>query len=82
MTSPTPIAPTTDALREALAPFLDDVPEDDDNLMDFGLTSIAAMQLVGEWRAAGHAVSFVDLAKNPTIAGICALFTERSRSHG
>lgn len=58
-----------EGLRAALAGSLDETPGDDDNLLDFGLDSIAVMQLVGAWKAAGIDVSFVELSKRPTING-------------
>jgi len=64
---------TKDALRARLVSFLDDTPEDGDNLIDFGLDSIAVMKLVEEWKAAGLTVSFAELAMAPTIDGWWAL---------
>lgn len=58
-----------EGLRAALAGSLDETPGDDDNLLDFGLDSIAVMQLVGAWKAAGIDVSFVEMSKRPTING-------------
>ncbi|WP_199699590.1 phosphopantetheine-binding protein [Notoacmeibacter ruber] len=66
------------SLREQLSRFLDEEPEDDDNLMDFGLTSIGAMKLVSEWKAAGIPVSFPELASNPTIDGIWDLLQAKA----
>lgn len=58
-----------EGLRAALAGSLDETPGDDDNLLDFGLDSIAVMQLVGAWKAAGIDVNFVEMSKRPTING-------------
>lgn len=60
-------------LRAQLRPFLDEEPGDGDNLMDYGLTSIAAMQLVAQWKTAAIPVTFMDLAREPTIDGLWAL---------
>ena len=68
------VLPSKDALRAQLRPFLEEEPGDADNLMDFGLTSIDAMQLVTEWQKAAIPVTFMDLAREPTIDGLWALF--------
>lgn len=39
----------------------------DDNLLDCGLDSVRIMSLVESWRAAGHDVTFVQLAQTPTL---------------
>ncbi|WP_157660797.1 isochorismatase family protein [Burkholderia ubonensis] len=38
-----------------------------DNLLDCGLDSVRLMMLVETWRAAGHDVTFVQLAEQPTL---------------
>ena len=65
-------------LRQQVRRFLDDEPADDDNLMDFGLNSIAAMQLVAEWKRADIEVNFVELARHPTIDGMWELLRQKS----
>lgn len=67
-----------DALRSQLRRFLDEEPADDDNLMDFGLNSIAAMQLVNEWKAARMEVSFVEFARCATIDALWDLLKRKS----
>lgn len=74
------IALSEDALRQQLLRFLDEEPGSDDNLMDFGLNSIAAMQLVAEWKALNIDVSFAELAKTPTINGLWALLQHKMRT--
>lgn len=71
-----------ETLREQLNRFLDEQPEDDDNLMDFGLTSIAVMQLVSEWKEVGVAVSFAELATEPTLSGMWKLLQSKSANYG
>lgn len=41
---------------------------DDDNLIELGLNSIAMMALAGGWRKQGIAVTFAQLAAEPTVA--------------
>ncbi|GAB4065066.1 hypothetical protein KHC28_01785 [Ancylobacter sonchi] len=66
-----------DALRVQLMRFLDEEPEDDDNLMDYGLNSITAMQLVTEWKAAAIDVSFVEFARCLTLGTLWALLESK-----
>jgi bifunctional isochorismate lyase / aryl carrier protein len=57
------------ALRAHVGELLGEPPADDrENLLDLGLDSIRLMSLVEHLRAAGHDVTFVDLAERPTIA--------------
>ncbi|MCW2246587.1 bifunctional isochorismate lyase/aryl carrier protein [Azospirillum fermentarium] len=70
---------TKDALRARLLSVLDDAPGDGDNLLDFGLDSIAVMKLVEEWKAAGLTVGFAELAMAPTIDGWWALLDGKQR---
>ena len=69
---------TIESLRTQVGRFLDEEPQDDDNLMDFGLTSIAVMQLVWEWKEAGIAVSFTELATEPTLSGMWRLLQAKA----
>ncbi|HEH9416577.1 TPA: isochorismatase family protein [Aeromonas sobria] len=43
-------------------------PTEDDNLLDYGLDSLAVMGLVEEWRQQGVVVELAELARNPTLA--------------
>lgn len=56
-------------LREIVLPLLDesDIPEDDENLIDYGLDSVRMMALAARWRKIHADIDFVMLAKNPTI---------------
>ena len=76
-----------EGLRRILLASLDDtsgdeVPGDDDNLMDFGLDSIAVMQVVDRWKAAGVEVGFAELAAQPSINGWWALIEPRLAASG
>ncbi|QCN98440.1 isochorismatase family protein (plasmid) [Azospirillum argentinense] len=71
-----------DGLRHILLASLDEVPGDDDNLMDFGLDSIAVMQVVDRWKAAGVEVGFAELAAQPSINGWWALIEPRLAASG
>lgn len=39
----------------------------DDNLLDYGLDSLAVMLLIAQWRQHGLVVELADLARNPTL---------------
>jgi len=64
---------TIDQLRTEVAEVLGEPVADDDDLLDAGLDSIRLMALVERLRAAGHEVSFVELAEQPTVAAWAAL---------
>ncbi|GAA3738554.1 amino acid adenylation domain-containing protein [Streptomyces tremellae] len=46
----------------------DEIPEESDNLIEWGLDSIGLMRLAARWRREGIDVSFGDLAVQPTLA--------------
>ena len=71
-----------DGLRRILLASLDETPGDDDNLLDFGLDSIAVMQVVDRWKAAGVEVGFAELAAEPSINGWWALIQPRLAAAG
>lgn len=71
-----------EGLRRILLASLDEAPGDDDNLMDFGLDSIAVMQVVDRWKAAGVEVGFAELAAQPSINGWWALIEPRLAASG
>ena len=50
---------------------------DDDNLMDLGLDSMRAMNLVVKWEEAGVPLDFTDLAEAMTLAGLWAALGAR-----
>ncbi|MBK4714694.1 MULTISPECIES: isochorismatase [Tenebrionibacter/Tenebrionicola group] len=58
----------------------EDVPEDDENLIDYGLDSVRMMALAARWRKALNDIDFVMLAKEPTIDAWWALLSRRSTS--
>ncbi len=72
---------TVHGLRRAAA----DLTEEDaasigaqTNLFEFGLESVALMQLVSTWRRAGIDVDFAELAGNPTLDGWAKLLAQRA----
>ena len=64
-------------LRAIVLPLLedDDQPEDDDNLIDYGLDSVRVMTLAARWRQVHADIDFVSLAKDPSINGWWALLS-------
>lgn len=69
---------TKSALRAQIAPFIEDADElqDDDNLMDFGLDSVAVMTLISTWQKEGIKTNFVELAKSPSVDGFWKVVTK------
>lgn len=59
------------SLRAQILPLVEDADEveDDDNLLDFGLDSVSVMRLMSTWQKQGINVTFVELAKSPSING-------------
>ena len=67
---------TLDSVRADIAELLFLEPEevsDSENLFDTGLDSVRLLGLVERWRGLGAAVSFVDLAEQPTLTAWWAL---------
>lgn len=62
---------TKNWLRAQIIPLIEDADEmdDDDNLMDFGLDSVSVMTLMSAWQKEGITVTFVELAKSPSVNG-------------
>lgn len=75
---------TKSSLRAQIAPFIEDADElqDDDNLMDFGLDSVAVMTLISKWQQQGIKTNFVDLAKAPSVDGFWKVITQSSGQEG
>ncbi|CAI7975799.1 mycobactin phenyloxazoline synthetase [Frankia sp. Hr75.2] len=68
-------------VRRIVAELIDEDPSaigNEANLFELGLESIALMKAVGRWRRAGMAVSFAELAENPTVDGWCKLLSMRA----
>lgn len=72
--------PSKQALRLQVRRLLDEDAEDDDMLMDFGLTSIGVMQLITEWRQRDIEVDFLELADRLTLNGIWDLLSSKASS--
>ncbi|MGE4432194.1 MAG: phosphopantetheine-binding protein [Sphingobium sp.] len=71
---------TLEKLRADIAAMLEETPDaigDDDNLMDFGLDSMRAMNLVLQWEEEGVPLDFGDIAETPTLSGLWALVQAR-----
>lgn len=69
-----------DRLRADIADMLESDPDtlaDDDNLMDFGLDSMRAINLAMRWEEAGIPLDLTDLAEAPTLRDLWALLLER-----
>ena len=75
-----PLPESKAALRALILPLLedDDVPGDDENLIDYGLDSVRVMALAARWRQALGTIDFVSLAKNPSINGWWALLSREA----
>ena len=76
-----PAAPISqDRMRADIAAMLHEDPNeigDDDSLMDLGLDSMRAMNLVLAWSEGGLELEFAEFAENPTLAGWWALVSRR-----
>ncbi|MBJ3815398.1 isochorismatase [Shimwellia pseudoproteus] len=68
---------TQEALRAMILPLLDEdeQPENDENLIDYGLDSVRMMSLAAKWRKAHGDIDFVMLAKTPTLDAWWALLS-------
>lgn len=71
---------TADKLRADIAAMLEEEQVeigDHSNIIDLGLDSVRAMNLVLQWEEEGVPLDFADLAEEPTIAGLWACVQER-----
>lgn len=71
---------TLERLRSDIAAILEEdvsTVADDANLIDIGLDSMRAMNLVMQWDEEGVPLDFADLAEAPTVAGLWAILEER-----
>jgi bifunctional isochorismate lyase/aryl carrier protein len=62
---------TPESVRAGVAEVLHRDPgnvRDDENLFEGGMDSIRLLTLLDKWRDAGAAVSFMELAEQPTLA--------------
>jgi len=56
-------------------------PTEDDNLLDYGLDSLAVMGLVEEWRQQGLVVALAELARTPTLAHWWGILSRQAVLH-
>lgn len=71
---------TLESLRADIAAMLEQEPSfvaEDANLMDLGLDSMRAMNLVMQWDEQGVPLDFADLAEAMTLGGLWAILRER-----
>lgn len=71
-------------LKQQLLALIDETVEnfdEDENLIDYGLHSVHIMTLATAWRQQGIDLSFVALAKNPSLNGWWRLLEEQAVSH-
>lgn len=80
----TPAAPVTrETMRADIAKMLHEDPEEiggGDSLIDLGLDSMRAMNLVLKWSEGGLDLEFAHFAENPTLDGWWALVDSRQRA--
>lgn len=63
---------TLERMRADIAAMVHEAPEniaDDDNLMDLGVDSMRALNLILKWGDQGVEIDFADLAEEVTLAG-------------
>jgi bifunctional isochorismate lyase / aryl carrier protein len=75
-----PVLATYDAFKTHIVSLLDEADDEfgaDDSLLDYGLDSVQVMQLINKWNKAGLQISFVELAKNPSVNGWWKLISDR-----
>jgi len=71
---------TLETLRADIAAMIEEDPAvvgDNDNLLDIGLDSMRAINLMMQWDERGVPLDFTDLAEAPTLAGLWAILKER-----
>ncbi|WP_076417700.1 isochorismatase family protein [Colwellia sp. UCD-KL20] len=68
-------------IRSQILPLIEDAEDldDDDNLIDFGLDSVSVMTLMSKWQKQGINVTFVELAKSPSINGFWAILSNANQ---
>lgn len=69
---------TLQLVRQQVANLLDEASadiNDEEDLTELGIDSIRMMSLVEKWRSMGADITFMKLAKRPTISGWWSLLT-------
>jgi bifunctional isochorismate lyase/aryl carrier protein len=75
-----PVLASYDEFKTHIISLLDEADDEftaDDSLLDYGLDSVQVMQLINKWSKTGLNISFVELAKNPTVNGWWKLVSDR-----
>ncbi len=82
----TPAAPITrEKMRADIARMLHEDPEEvggGDSLMDLGLDSMRAMNLVLAWSEGGLELEFAEFAEKPTLDGWWELISRKQAARG
>jgi len=75
-----PVLASYDEFKTHIISLLDEADDEftaDDSLLDYGLDSVQVMQLINKWSKTGLNISFVELAKNPTVNSWWKLVSDR-----
>lgn len=73
------IPKSLEELRQQVLTLIQDeeeLPEDDENLVDYGLNSVQIMALAGKWRKSDPKIDFIKLAKTPSISHWWSLLSQ------
>lgn len=76
---------TIEKMRADIAAILNERPEDigdDDNLIDLGLDSMRAMNLILLWGGSGVTLEFSEFAEHTTLAGWWSIVEKKNAGNG